>query len=224
MLSNPRPAECRRTTPRVPRTLTALGGCERSPSVRQAHCVRVDAYWSTASDSGVTSSRSTSSKSSNDPITSRCPSRSGSSRRTWLPRRTRPAKAATPENFLPEPSQHIVGVTQVVETAVPPGRLVDERLVDELAQLGAERVGARRQQLGHEDGGELLGRVDPEAVLAAPPQCELARGLGRPWLATGSTHDREAEAEADAVEGGLGEQPPAEGLEVGPPGRWLRVM
>jgi hypothetical protein len=29
---------------RLPCTLTALGGCERSPSVRQAHCVRVDAH------------------------------------------------------------------------------------------------------------------------------------------------------------------------------------
>jgi hypothetical protein len=61
---------------RLPCTLTALGGCERSPSGMPTVHASMH-IWRTASDSGVTSSRSTSSKSSNDPITSRCPSRSG---------------------------------------------------------------------------------------------------------------------------------------------------
>ena len=52
------------------------------------------------------------------------------------------------------------------------------------------------------------------AVLAAPPQPNSPPRDGAPCLATGSIDDREAEAEADAVEGRLGEQRPAELLEV----------
>src|SRR4030095_16844226 len=116
-------------------------------------------------------------------------------------------------NLLPETRQHIVGVTQVVQTTVPPGRLVDQGLVDELAQLGAERVGGGRYQLGHEDGGELLGRVDPEEGAGRAAPGELA-GAGQDLVGDRVEQDREPEAVADPVEGGLGEQPPSQRLEV----------
>src|SRR5581483_1817888 len=55
---------------------------------------------------------------------------------------------------------------------VGPPRLVGERLVDELAQLRADRVGARREQLGEERHGQAGLGVDPErgAGRAAPGQ------------------------------------------------------
>ena len=51
------------------------------------------------------------------------------------------------------------------------------------------------------------------AVLAAPPHDELA-DRDSTLSAAGSCTHREAEPETDAVEGGLGEERPAEGLEV----------
>src|SRR5690348_1569608 len=90
---------------------------------------------------------------------------------------------------------------------------VSERLVDELAQLRADRVGARRQQLGEERHGKPSLVVDPErgAGRAAPGQ--LAGRAGD--LARGRVDDDgEAEAEADPAERRLGVQRAAEGLQV----------
>jgi hypothetical protein len=55
-------------------------------------------------------------------------------------------------------------------------------------------------------------------VLAAPPQAS-SPGLDRTLLADRVEQDREPEAVADPVEGGLGEQPPPERLEIGPAGQ-----
>jgi hypothetical protein len=41
-------------------------------------------------------------------------------------------------------------------------RSVDECLLDELVELRADRIGARRQQLGEEQRHDLVHRVDPE--------------------------------------------------------------
>src|SRR5215469_11156673 len=86
---------------------------------------------------------------------------------------------------------------------------LEQGLVDELAELGADRVGAGRDQLGEERHRQLLGRVNPErgAGQAAPRQ--LA------WRADDLAgdrveDDREAEAETDAAERRFRGQRPAE--------------
>src|SRR4051812_38875216 len=56
-----------------------------------------------------------------------------------------------------------------------PGPSVDEGCVDELAELAADRVGARREQLRVERRGDLLVRVDPERRARRPAPGELAR-------------------------------------------------
>src|SRR3954469_11254089 len=55
---------------------------------------------------------------------------------------------------------------------------VHQRLVDELAQLRAQRIGARGHELGEEVRGDALLRVDPEpgAREPAPGQLTLAAG------------------------------------------------
>src|SRR4051812_42928562 len=92
-------------------------------------------------------------------------------------------------------------------------RSVDERLVDQLVQLRPDRVGARGQELREEQDDELLGGVDPErrARRSAPPELP-----GRACRQRGDRveDDREAEAEADALERRLGEQRPPDRLEV----------
>ena len=96
---------------------------------------------------------------------------------------------------------------------VSPPRLVGERLVDELAQLRADRVGARREQLGEERHGQAGLGVDPERGAGGAAPGQLARRAGD--LARGRVDDDgEAEAEADAAERRLGVQRPPEGLQV----------
>src|SRR3954451_3519245 len=90
-----------------------------------------------------------------------------------------------------------------------------QRLVDELAQLAAQRVGARRQQLGEEMGGDALEWVDPErgAGGAAPGELALAgQDLGR----RGVFEHAEPEPEALPHELRLGERAdrPRELLEL----------
>jgi exonuclease III len=49
-----------------------------------------------------------------------------------------------------------------LEPSGPTRPSVDQGLVDELAELRADRVGARGKELGQEEHGDLLDRVDPE--------------------------------------------------------------
>src|SRR6266511_5076724 len=91
---------------------------------------------------------------------------------------------------------------------------VHQRLVDELAELRAQWVRARGQELGEEQGGDLLGRVDPERGAGRATPGELA-DAGRDLVHHRVMDHREAEPEADALERRLGEQRPPERLEVG---------
>src|SRR5688500_9220942 len=92
-------------------------------------------------------------------------------------------------------------------------RSVDEGLVDELFELGADRVGARREQLRHEQRGDLLLGIDPERGAGCTTPRELA--VGRQHLVVDrALHDGEPETEADTGEGRLREQRTAELLEV----------
>src|ERR1700709_1758110 len=74
---------------------------------------------------------------------------------------------------------------------------VHQRLVGELAQLRAQRVGARRHQLREELRGDPLRRSDPEAGAREPAPGELA---GRAQLLRlGRVEDhRETQTEAHA--------------------------
>src|SRR3954468_1058210 len=72
---------------------------------------------------------------------------------------------------------------------------VDQRLIDELAQLGAQRIGARGDQLGEELRVDPLRRVDPEARARQAAPAQLPRRAGVLGLAR-VEHDREAQAEA----------------------------
>src|SRR4051794_27302074 len=92
---------------------------------------------------------------------------------------------------------------------------VDQRLIDELAQLGAQRVGARRDQLGGEGGGDALRRADPEARAGQAAPRQLPRRAGVLGLAR-IEDDREAQAEAHAVVLGLGDRRARDRLELGP--------
>ena len=107
----------------------------------------------------------------------------------------------------------------------PPGGSVDQRLVDELAQLGADRVGARGQQLGEEQRRDALDRVDPErgARRAAPRRSR--RRCRAPVARTGSSHHREARGRSRrrrTASRRTAAGRPARGRA--PPGRWLRPM
>ena len=105
----------------------------------------------------------------------------------------------------------------------PDGPSVGERLVYQRTQLGTERVGERRKQLGHEDHGQVLLRVDPErgAGRSTPvvlPDRSGGGGRGRPVA------DGEAQAESDPVELGLAESTRGETGQVASSGRWLQVI
>jgi hypothetical protein len=74
-------------------------------------------------------------------------------------------------------------------------------------------VGARREQLGEEHRGDLRGRVDVESGAGEPAPGELA--LVREHLACRRIHhNRHAEPEPDAPVRRLGEDRPAERLQV----------
>src|SRR5689334_8031387 len=90
---------------------------------------------------------------------------------------------------------------------------VSERLVDELAQLRADRVGARREQLGEERHGQAGLVVDPERGAGCTAPGQLA-GRAGDLTRRRVDDDGEAEAEADPAERGLGVQRAAEGLQV----------
>src|SRR5829696_3346977 len=95
---------------------------------------------------------------------------------------------------------------------------VNQRLVDELAQLRAQRVRARWRELGEEMRGDALLRVDPErrAGEAAPGELALAaRDLGAGRV----EHDAEAEPEAHPLVLGLGDRGPGDRLELGAAGQ-----
>ena len=87
---------------------------------------------------------------------------------------------------------------------------VIDGLVDQRPQLRPEGIGHRGQELGHEDGEEILVRVDPEgrAGRAAPVESPAEPAMA---VATGPAHG-ETQAESDAVEPGFAE--PADG-EIG---------
>ncbi len=95
--------------------------------------------------------------------------------------------------------------------------------MDQLLELAPDRVGARRQQLRHEQHRHVLDRVHGEgrAGRATPPEVADGPGHLRRDRVEG---DRHAEPEPDPVVGGLGEQGPPEGRQVGIPGRWLLAM
>src|SRR3984957_1081501 len=82
-------------------------------------------------------------------------------------------------------------------------RSVDQRLVDELAQLRPDRIGTRGHELSEEADRQLLGRVDPEggAGRAAPVEfARRAQRLGR----RGVELDGEAKPESHPLEDRLG--------------------
>src|SRR5881227_1312518 len=60
------------------------------------------------------------------------------------------------------------------DTLVRFGWSVDKGLVDELLELGPDWVGAGREELGHEQGRDLLQRVDPEGGAGRAAPGELA--------------------------------------------------
>ena len=95
---------------------------------------------------------------------------------------------------------------------------MDECLLDELVQLRADRIGARREELGEEQRHDLLHRVDPEDRAGGAAPRVLAFGPQH-LVRSGIEDHREAEPEADPVEARLGEQRTAVGLEVGVAGR-----
>src|SRR3954447_4143159 len=96
---------------------------------------------------------------------------------------------------------------------LPNPRSVDESLVHELPQERPDRVGARRQQLGEEQHGELLRRVDEEEGAGCAAPGELSRRAGN---AVGDRIQRhgEPQAEADPLERRLGEERAPDRLEV----------
>src|SRR4051812_12545018 len=95
---------------------------------------------------------------------------------------------------------------------------VDQGLVDELLELGADRMGAGWEELGHEQGRDLLQRVDPEGGAGRATPGELA-GAGEHLVLSRVLDDREPEAEAHTVERRLREQRAAERLEIGATGQ-----
>src|SRR3954447_26735449 len=74
-----------------------------------------------------------------------------------------------------------------------------ERLIDELAQLGAQRIGARRQQLGEEVRGDALLAVDPERRAGRAAPGDLALG-GEHLRGCRVLEDREPQPEPVAAE------------------------
>src|ERR1700689_1410984 len=89
----------------------------------------------------------------------------------------------------------------------------DQGLVDKLAQLRADGIGARGQQLGKERHGQVGVLVDPERGARGPAPGDLPGGTDH--LARHRVEDDgEAETEADPAERGLGVERAAERLEV----------
>src|SRR4029453_1555803 len=86
--------------------------------------------------------------------------------------------------------------------SVTPLRLVDNRAVDQRAQLAANRVGGGRPHLRHEHHGEVLGGRDPERRGGGPAPVVLARDT-EPTEHRGVEHARKAEAETHASAAGL---------------------
>ena len=80
-----------------------------------------------------------------------------------------------------------------------------QRAVDELLELAADRVRARRQQLGQEHHREVVDGVDPVARARGPAPAVVADVAGDLGL-DGVDRDADTEPEADAVERRLGEQ------------------
>src|SRR3954454_19918507 len=75
---------------------------------------------------------------------------------------------------------------------------IHQRLVDEVAQLRAQRVGARRHQLGEELDAHARLEVDEERRARQPAPGDLAgraEDLRRGWI----EHDGEPEPEAHAI-------------------------
>ena len=83
-----------------------------------------------------------------------------------------------------------------------PPRLVDDRAVDQRAQLAANRVGGGGTHLGHEHDGEVLGGRDPERRGGGAAPVVLARDT-EPAEHGRVEHARKAEAEAHAGAAGL---------------------
>src|SRR5205807_10183336 len=83
----------------------------------------------------------------------------------------------------------------------PVPSLRNQRLVDELLHLAAHRVGAGGEQLCHEEGGDLLGRINPERRAGGPSPGELA--LAAQDLVGNRVVDHtEAKPEPDSGKGG----------------------
>src|SRR6266516_876576 len=92
-------------------------------------------------------------------------------------------------------------------------RSVNQCLVDELAQLRADPVGAGREQLGEERYSQFLLRVDPERGTGGPAPGKLNRRADQPARHRVGDHG-EPQPEADPAERELGVQGPAEGVQV----------
>src|SRR5262245_18517355 len=90
----------------------------------------------------------------------------------------------------------------IAPCGTPPPRLVDDRAVDNGAQLTAKRVGGGRTHLGHEHDGEVLCRRDPERRGGGTAPVVLARDT-EPAEHGGVEHACEAETEAYARAAGL---------------------
>src|SRR4029078_13276452 len=90
---------------------------------------------------------------------------------------------------------------------------VDDRLVDELLQLAADRVDATLQELREELHGEVLVRGAPHRRSGCAAPRELTDAARQAPL-DGIVGDADTEPETDPVERRLGEQRSAEGGEV----------
>src|SRR6266516_7255469 len=95
-----------------------------------------------------------------------------------------------------------------------------QRLVDELAQLRADPVGAGREQLGEERDGQLLLRVDPERGAGGAAPRKLPSRAHHPGRGRVGDHG-EPEAEADPVERELRVERPAERVQIEAAGKMV---
>ena len=104
-----------------------------------------------------------------------------------------------------------------------PGPSVVDGLVDQRAQLGPERVGDGREQLGHEDGEEVLDGVDPEGRVAARPS--RTRRPSRPWRSRPVRGRRRSRGRSPTPSKLASPKPPrATSWRVAPPGSWFAVI